>query len=121
MAIVVVADDDDDIRELLAMKLSLAGHDVLSCARGDEALEAVGRSGAKLVILDISMPGLSGLEVLEQLRGRGETAHLPVLMLSAHVADPNARIAADDYLLKPFSPKELIERVERLLTRAESH
>ncbi|UVE94641.1 response regulator transcription factor [Dietzia sp. B32] len=118
---VVIADDDDDIRELVAFKLENAGYEIRTARDGVEALEAITSFTPSLAILDIMMPGLSGLDVLRRLRdGEGpESCRVLLLTARARDAEVDAGFAAgaDDYVIKPFSPRELLRRVDALLGR----
>jgi len=115
----LVVDDDRDVRDSLHRALGYAGFTVATAADGAEALASVARSPVDLIILDVLMPMLDGLETCRALRGRGDST--PVLMLTAREAidDRVTGLAsgADDYLVKPFALRELIARVEALLRR----
>jgi DNA-binding response OmpR family regulator len=110
---VVVADDDADIRALVTISAKRAGLEVVaSVADGEQAIAAITDLRPDLVILDVAMPGLTGLEVCAKVRENAELATIPVLLLSAAV-DEAARAAgreagATDYLAKPFSPRALV-------------
>jgi DNA-binding response OmpR family regulator len=110
---VVVADDDADIRALVTISAKKAGLEVVaSVADGEQALRAITELRPDLAILDVAMPGLTGLEVCSQVRRSPDLADIPVLLLSAAV-DEAARAAgrdagATDYLAKPFSPRALV-------------
>jgi DNA-binding response OmpR family regulator len=123
---VLVADDDPDIRELVELKLSSAGYDVLTVADGRAALDALLTRPLDLAVLDVMMPVLSGPDVLRALRERasdGASVVWPtkVILLTAKAqeADVEAGFAlgADDYVVKPFSPRELLSRVQAVLGR----
>jgi DNA-binding response OmpR family regulator len=121
MSIALVVDDDRDIRELVSLVAQRAGCEVVEAANGAEALAAVDRALPDIVILDVAMPGISGLEVCRQLRDDPATRDVPVLMLSA-AARPVEHAAglqsgADLYLTKPFSPAALADQITRLLTQ----
>ena len=122
MARILVADDDIDIRELVEFKLSTLGHDVVAVADGASALEEVRRQRPDLAVLDVMMPGMSGLEVVKVIRGDPQLADLPVVILTARAQDSDVESGfdsgADDYITKPFSPRELAARVQTLLTRS---
>ncbi|MBF5080400.1 response regulator transcription factor [Quadrisphaera sp. INWT6] len=122
MTTVLVADDDLDIRELVAFKLAQAGYEVRSAPDGVAALDAARAGGVDLVVLDLMMPGLSGLDVCAELRREPSTAELPVIMLTARAQDQDVATGfaagADDYVVKPFSPRELVSRVQAVLGRA---
>jgi DNA-binding response OmpR family regulator len=117
---IVLADDDQDIRNLVAYKLTSDGFEVQTAANGRQALALIERSLPDLAILDVSMPEISGIEVCRQLRGAMRTQELPVIMLTArtHVKDEyNGLLAgADLYLTKPFSPRALLAQVWDLLS-----
>jgi two-component system phosphate regulon response regulator PhoB len=118
---VLVVDDEPDIVALVAYHLAKAGYRVSTATSGTEALDAVRREQPALVILDLMLPGMSGYEVLEQLRGAEATRELAVLMLTARREEPDRiqglSMGADDYLTKPFSPQELVLRVGAILRR----
>jgi hyaluronan synthase/N-acetylglucosaminyltransferase len=119
--LVLVVDDDDGIRTLVSRRLKAAGFDVVTAVDGAEALAAVSAFRPNLVLLDMSMPGMSGLEVCRTIRYSEENAELPVIFLSAHgePEDLYAGIAAgaEDYVVKPFSPRDLVRRAESVLAR----
>jgi DNA-binding response OmpR family regulator len=118
---VLVADDDPDIRDLVDFKLSQAGYAVQAVPDGLAAWEAYQQEAPALVILDVMMPGLSGIDVLRKIRD-SETPSTPVLLLSAKSRDTDVdtgfAVGADDYVIKPFSPRELLHRVNGILARA---
>jgi len=116
---ILVVDDDSSIRRLLKDKLEGAGYEVWTAASGDQALDAIDRRGMPhLAIVDINMPGMNGLRFCETVQ---QFSDLPVIMLSA--IDEEETIVgsisrfAEDYITKPFSPRELVARVERVLRR----
>ena len=121
MALVLVADDDPDIRELVAFKLEQLGVETLSVEDGETALAMIRQRRPALAILDIAMPGLSGIDVCRMIRADPEIAHTPVLMLTARVQEQDVErgfaVGADDYVTKPFSPRELVSRIQTLLNR----
>jgi two-component system phosphate regulon response regulator PhoB len=118
---VLVVDDEPDIVALVAYHLAKAGYRVSTATSGTEALDAVRRERPALVVLDLMLPGMSGYEVLEQLRAAEATRELAVLMLTARREEPDRiqglSMGADDYLTKPFSPQELVLRVGAILRR----
>ena len=122
MTTVLVADDDADIRELVAFKLTQAGYEVVTAPDGVSALETARTTPLDLAVLDLMMPGLSGLDVCAQLRREEATATLPVIMLTAKAQEQDVATGfaagADDYVVKPFSPRELVSRVQAVLARA---
>ncbi|GAA2534788.1 response regulator transcription factor [Winogradskya humida] len=116
---VLVADDDEGIRELIEVKLRSAGYHVLSTDNGSTALDIAEKHLPDLVILDVSMPGLTGFGVVYQLQELRATVRIPVIILSALGGHEDVSlgytIGADDYLIKPFSPHDLVHRVRSLL------
>jgi two-component system OmpR family response regulator len=118
---ILVVDDDPHIRDVICFALEKAGMTAAVAGDGAEALQRLDREGADLVILDIGMPELDGLEVCRRIRKRGDT---PILFLSAR-SDEIDRIiglelGGDDYVTKPFSPRELVARVAAILKRAKT-
>ena len=119
---ILVAEDDRDIADLIAHYLGKQGWTVHITSAGDDALAYAKRNPVDLVILDLMMPGLSGLEVCRALRGDKTTEAVPIIMVTAR-ADETDRIlgldiGADDYIAKPFSPNELVARARALLRRS---
>ncbi len=122
MADVLVVEDEPDIRTLVVHHLTRDGFRCRTAATGPEALASVRRAPPDLVVLDLMLPELNGIEVCRRLRGDAATAALPIIMLTAR-ADEVDRVVglemgADDYVVKPFSPKELVARVRAVLRRA---
>jgi DNA-binding response OmpR family regulator len=115
-SLVLIADDDPDIRMLVRLRLERSGYAVVAASTGLEALELAAESHPDLAILDVSMPGLTGIEVTKALRERNAT--LPVILLTAHAQESDvtegALAGADAYVTKPFSPQELESRVRAL-------
>ena len=118
---ILVVEDDPDIVELIARYLDKAGFAVDRAADGREALQMIAAKTPALIVLDLMLPQVDGLEVCRRLRADEKTAAVPVIMLTAR-AEESERIVglelgADDYLSKPFSPNELVARVRALLRR----
>jgi len=120
---VLVVDDEPDIIELVKFNLQHAGFEVVAAESGDEALQKVRSASPDLVILDVMLPEVDGLEVCKLLRRDAATARLPIIMLTAKAGEVDRilglEIGADDYLTKPFSPRELVLRVKKLLQRSQ--
>jgi DNA-binding response OmpR family regulator len=116
---VLVADDDADLRELIAFTLSQAGYLVIKAADGPSAVRRFEEEATDLVVLDINMPGLSGFQVCEAIRAR---SRVPVMMLTVRGEEEDLvrafGLGADDYLTKPFSPRTLLARIKALMRRA---
>jgi DNA-binding response OmpR family regulator len=117
--LVLVADDDDDILMLVTTRLRLDGFDVVAASSGDGALALARERRPALAVLDIGMPGLDGLEVLEQIRADEELQTMIVVLLTAKAQESDVRrgyeSGADAYVKKPFSPAELSRRVRALV------
>jgi DNA-binding response OmpR family regulator len=122
---ILVAEDDRDIAELIARYLQKAGWEPHVAAAGDEALAHVRSHAVDVAILDVMLPGMSGLEVCRALRADKQTAALPIIMLTARAEEADRviglEIGADDYVAKPFSPNELVARVRALVRRSRRH
>jgi two-component system, OmpR family, phosphate regulon response regulator PhoB len=121
---VLVVDDEKDIVALVAYHLAKNGYRVSTASTGAEALQAAREERPALVVLDLMLPGMSGFEVLEQLRATEQTREVAVLMLTARREEADRirglSLGADDYLAKPFSPQELVLRVAAILRRLSS-
>jgi two-component system response regulator MtrA len=119
MTSVLIVDDDAEIRELI--RYTLEDHDLRTASNGDEAMAEVAAKIPDVVILDIMMPGISGLRVLELWRSDPATASLPVILLTAKAqeadVDRGFELGANDYVVKPFSPMELGRRVTAVVSR----
>ena len=119
--LVLVADDEDDIRKILVKRLETAGYQAITAVNGKEAVELATREKPDLVIMDVMMPEMDGFEATRALRSRLETAVIPVLMLTAK-RDKDSELAgldagADDYITKPFDKDKLLARIKMLLKR----
>ena len=117
---IVVADDEANIAELVALYLTREGYRVARAANGQEALDAVERARPRLVVLDVGLPDIDGLEVCRRLR---RTSMIPVIFLTARDGEVDRilglELGADDYITKPFSPAELVARVKAVLRRVD--
>jgi two-component system, OmpR family, alkaline phosphatase synthesis response regulator PhoP len=119
---ILVVEDDSDIRELIRYNLDQEGFIVEEAVDGVQALDRINRRSPDLVVLDLMLPGMSGLEICRKLRATRETAGIPILVATAKGAEVDRvlglEMGADDYVVKPFSPRELTARVKALLRRA---
>jgi DNA-binding response OmpR family regulator len=119
--LVLVADDEEDIRALVAFRLQRAGYDVITAADGTEALTLATTRLPDLIVLDMMMPKATGLEVTRSLREQDSTKDIPVILLTARAQEADVAsgfaAGADDYVKKPFSPMDLQLRVQALLER----
>jgi DNA-binding response OmpR family regulator len=117
--LLLVADDDEDILQLLSFRLELAGYEIVQARNGADALRLAIELRPSLAVLDVMMPGLNGFEVTRELRRNEETRTMPIILLTAkaQASDVSQGMAAgaDDYMKKPFDARDLEERVERLL------
>ena len=122
--VVLVADDDDDILLLVTTRLRRDGFEVLQASNGDRALELARERRPDIAVLDIGMPGLDGLQVLEQIRADEELRGMLVVLLTAKAQESDVRrgyeTGADAYIKKPFSPTELSTKVRELLDGEQS-
>ena len=119
---ILIADDDDDVRDVIAFKLQVSGFHTLSADNGRSALNIAFERRPRMIILDVTMPRMDGLSVCHELHARPETAQIPVLMISGNGRpsdiDLGYATGADDYLPKPFSQHEMLRRVNWLLMSA---
>jgi two-component system phosphate regulon response regulator PhoB len=119
MSKILVVDDEPDAIELIKFNLKAAGYEVLTAADGDEALKKARAALPDLIVLDLMLPEVDGLEVCKILRRDHRVSATPILMLTAKAAEIDRvlglELGADDYVTKPFSPRELVLRVKRLL------
>jgi two-component system phosphate regulon response regulator PhoB len=120
--LVLVVDDEPHIVALVAYHLAKSGYRVATASNGNDALAQASRDRPALIVLDLMLPGMSGLEVLKKIRARDHTRDVAVLMLTARGEEASRieglTLGADDYLTKPFSPPELVLRVKAILRRS---
>jgi DNA-binding response OmpR family regulator len=116
---ILVVDDEDDVVRLLEFRLSKEGFEVISCGDGQTAVTLTEQHKPDLVILDIMMPLMDGMEVLRQIRSRRATSKIPVIMLTAKTSsvavDEARQLWVSDYIMKPFDPEKLVEKVRKAL------
>ena len=119
--IILIVEDDEDIVELLSYNLAREGYRVVAAGSGEEALRKVEHEAPHLVLLDLMLPGIDGLEVCRRLRGRDATQSVPIIMLTAKGEESDIvsglELGADDYMVKPFSPRVLLARIKTVLRR----
>jgi two-component system, OmpR family, alkaline phosphatase synthesis response regulator PhoP len=119
---ILVIDDEDDLVELVRYNLAREGFHVIAAHDGESGLRLVDQKSPDLVVVDLMLPGIDGLEVCRRLRAESRTFKLPIVMLTAKSSESDRvvglEIGADDYITKPFSPSELVARVKALLRRA---
>ena len=120
---ILVVEDDPDIRKLVQYHLARERYKVLEAEDGENALKLIQREKPNLIVLDLMLPGLSGQEICKILKSKPDTAALPILMLTAKAGEADKVLGletgADDYLTKPFSPREMVARVKAILRRSE--
>ncbi len=121
MAKIVIADDERDIRDLITFTLKFAGHDVIPTANGEEAYQAAMQHIPDLILLDVRMPRMTGYEACQHIKANDSTKAIPVVFLSAKGQESEVKTGieagAEEYILKPFSPDQLIARVKEILSR----
>jgi len=118
---ILVVDDEEDILELIKYNLSMDGFEVTGVLTGEKALEKVHKQAIDLIILDLMLPGINGLEVARQIKEDPNSSSIPIIMLSAKGEEADIviglELGADDYITKPFSPRILQARVRAVLRR----
>ncbi|MGO2133172.1 MAG: response regulator transcription factor [Halomonas sp.] len=125
MTRVLVVDDEPNILLSLEFLMQQAGFDVATAEDGERALASVAEQTPEVILLDISLPGISGFDVLERLRADPAHATTPIIMLTAHgrevEREKGLALGADDYITKPFSTRDLVEKVQALLASRKSN
>jgi len=121
MAKILVAEDERDIRDLIAFTLRFAGYEVVTVPNGAEAVEIVGQEMPNLILMDVRMPRMTGYEACAAIKLDEKVKHIPVVFLSAKGQESEIRSGLDagaaEYLLKPFAPDELTQKVRELLEK----
>jgi len=121
MARILIAEDEQDIRDLITFTLQFAGHEVIATVNGAEALEKALEIIPDLILLDVRMPKMTGYEACKQIKKHENTSHIPVVFLSAKSQESEVQTGleagASEYILKPFSPDQLTQRVQEILSR----
>lgn len=121
MAKILIAEDEPDIRELVAFMLRFAGHEVLAASNGEEAVQAATREVPDLVLMDVRMPRMTGYDACRIMKANPDLHDVPIVFLSAKGQEAEIQsgleAGAEEYLLKPFSPDELTNRVRTILSK----
>ncbi|MCL4260614.1 MAG: response regulator [Anaerolineales bacterium] len=121
MAKILIAEDERDIRELVAFTLRFAGHEVFPASNGEEAVELAAKSGPDLILMDVRMPRMTGYEACEAMKADPKLKDIPVVFLSAKGQESEIQqgmdVGAEEYLLKPFVPDELSARIKTILAK----
>jgi DNA-binding response OmpR family regulator len=121
MAKIVIAEDEPDIRELIAFTLRFAGHEVIAGANGEEGYELTKKERPDLSMFDVRMPKMTGYDACRKIKADPDIAHIPVIFLSAKGQEneigQGMEAGAEEYLLKPFAPDQLAERIKTILAK----
>jgi DNA-binding response OmpR family regulator len=124
MQYILVAEDDRDIQELIVYNLEQDGFKVQALSRGDLVLDAIKKEKPALLLLDVMLPGMNGVDICKALRASEENRNLPIIMVTAKGSETDKivglELGADDYVTKPFSPKELVARAKAVLRRSQT-
>ena len=118
---ILIVDDEEDIIELITYNLKNEGYSTLTAISGEQAIKTVRQSQVDLIVLDLMLPGIDGLEVTKDLKNNEQTREIPIVMLSAKGEEADIvtglELGANDYISKPFSPKVLVARIRAILRR----
>ena len=121
---ILVVDDEEDILELIRYNLDKEGFDVICAENGEKCIESALSHSPELIVLDLMLPGIDGLDVCKKLKNNLDTQSIPIIMLTAKSTESDIvvglELGADDYVIKPFSPRILIARIKSVLRRSES-
>ena len=116
---ILIAEDERDIRDLITFTLSFSGYEVIATCNGEEAYQASLREIPDLILLDVRMPRMTGYEVCKLLKEQESTKNIPIVFLSAKGQESEVKMGleagAEEYILKPFSPDQLVERIKAIL------
>jgi DNA-binding response OmpR family regulator len=122
MAKILIAEDERDIRDLIIFTLRFAGHEVVAASNGEEALERALKEIPDLILMDVRMPRMTGYEACKRMKQEDSIKHIPVAFLSAKGQETEVQtgleVGAVEYILKPFSPDQLTERVKAILSQS---
>jgi two-component system phosphate regulon response regulator PhoB len=118
---ILIVDDEEDIIELIKYNLKNEGYSILTAQTGEKAIKIARQSRPDLIVLDLMLPGIDGLEVTKTLKNDAQTRHVPIVMLTARGEESDIvtglELGANDYISKPFSPKVLVARIRAILRR----
>ena len=121
MAKIVIAEDEPDIRDLVAFTLRFAGYEVVTANNGEEAVQTASREFPDLILLDVRMPRMTGYDACRVMKADPELKDIPIVFLSAKGQESEVKtgmdVGAEDYLLKPFAPDQLTDRVRAILAK----
>lgn len=121
MAKILIAEDERDIRDLVAFTLRFAGHEVYTATNGEEAVEMAPKVNPDLILMDVRMPRMTGYEACKAMKADPEMKDIPVVFLSAkgqeNEIQQGLEVGAEEYLLKPFAPDQLTKRVKDILAK----
>ena len=121
MAKILIAEDEPDIRELVAFTLRFAGHVVVTASNGEEAVQLAAREFPDLILMDVRMPRMTGYDACRAMKANSELKDIPVVFLSAKGQESEIQTGleagAEEYLLKPFAPDQLTDRVRAILSK----
>lgn len=121
MAKILIAEDEPDIRELVAFTLRFAGHEVITASNGEEAVQFASRNFPDLILMDVRMPRMTGYDACRVMKSNPELKDIPVVFLSAKGQESEIQTGleagAEEYLLKPFAPDQLTDRVRAILSK----
>jgi DNA-binding response OmpR family regulator len=121
MAKILISEDERDIRELITFTLKFAGHEVITTTNGEEAYNVATKELPDLILLDVRMPRMTGYEACKRLKATKNTEDIPVIFLSAKGQESEVKegmeVGAEEYILKPFSPDQLTQKIHNILKR----